>query len=81
MGGREKKQKIALELDIWGSRIFGHPDMKTIIDGKTAQLLPVLKTNKLGRSLSINVRNEFQWFASVPRPQLTKKRDRLQIAQ
>lgn len=81
MGGREEKQKIALELDIWGSRIFGHPDMKTIIDGKTIQLLSMLKTNKLGRGLSINVRNEFQWFASVPHPQLTKKGYRLQITQ
>lgn len=81
MGRREEKQKIALELDIWGSRIFGHPDMKTIIDGKTIQLLSMLKTNKLGRGLSINVRNEFQWFASVPHPQLTKKGYRLQITQ
>lgn len=40
--------------------------MSSVINGKSVQLLLTLEINKLGRGLSINIRNEFQIHLSIP---------------
>lgn len=47
-------------------KIFEGPDVSLVINDKIVQLLLMLEINKLGRGLSINIRNEFQIHLSIP---------------
>lgn len=65
------------------SKIFDGPAVSLVINDKSVQLLLMLEINKLGRGLSINIRNEFQIHLSIPPTHSweKKKKDCLQIEQ